>query len=257
VNYFVITHETGIGLVSTQGRGRPSNNQQHQNIFFPQELENEVLSLRRTTMIDDTEKIILLISVSSSEMVQLVAMYPEVWFMDVTSGTNRQKSDMFMLAIRTPHGITYPGNFTFLPSGKRWVFECIYRYAFIALFGSETCSRNRLALFDEDNAEYGPFENCIRTMPEYKNSHVMLCAFHAVWMPFKKNIFPLITKQFSNSKGLTKTGKSLGMYNDQFFCHTLFPCILIVVPFFVTFSSGIFKEYVHVSMQFFHYKRTI
>jgi hypothetical protein len=117
---------------------------------------------------------------------------------------------MFMMAIRTPSGATFPANIAFIPSGKRWVFECMYRYAFIALFGGTTCSRNRLALFDEDNAEFGPFQNCINSLPEYKNSKVMLCVFHAVWMPFKKDLFPEITKTFSNSHGLTKTGKLVG-----------------------------------------------
>ena len=228
VNYFVITHETGKGLVATQGRGRPSHDQQH-NIFFPQEMEDEVLSLRRSKLINDSEKILLLISISSNEMVQVVSMYPEVWFMDVTAGTNRQKTDMFMLAVRSPYGVTYPGNFTFLPSGKRWVFECIYRYAFIALFGSNTCSRNRLALFDEDNAEYGPFQNCIASMPEYKNSQVMLCVFHAVWMPFKKKIFPLISKRFGNTSGLTKTGKSVGTLYFSVCIHHHVTCSLLFV----------------------------
>ena len=78
-------------------------------------------------------------------------------------------------------------------------------------FGKVTISRNRLALFDDDRAEYGPFEHCIQTVPEYSNSRVMLCVFHAVWMPFKKNIYPLITKRFSYWNGcLTKTGKSIG-----------------------------------------------
>lgn len=199
-------------MVATQGRGRPSNEQCRNQLEFPSGMEKEVQELRRTMLISDDTKIILLISLSSNEMVQLVSMHPEVWFMDVTSGTNRQKNDMFLCAIRAPSGVTSPVNISFIPSGKRWVFECIYRFAFVALFGSVTCSRNRLALFDEDNAEFGPVENCIRTMPEYKHSRVMLCVFHAVWMPFKKNVFPEISKRFRNSKGLTKTGKRLGEY---------------------------------------------
>jgi len=53
-------------------------------------------------------------------------------------------------------------------------------------------------------------QNCINSLPEYKNSKVMLCVFHAVWMPFKTDLFPEIMKSFSNSHGFTKTGKLVG-----------------------------------------------
>lgn len=197
-------------MVSIQGRGRPTKEQVKRRIEFPDSMAAEILQHRRQLLVDDGAKVLLLVSLSSNEMVELVSMHPEVWFMDVTAKVNKQNLDMFMLAIRTPAGTTFPGNVTFIPSGKRWVFECIYRYAFVALFGSITCSRNRLALFDEDNAEYGPFDHCIKCLPEYKNSRVMICVFHAVWMPFKKDIFPMLSKKFSNSKGLTKTGKLVG-----------------------------------------------
>ena len=39
--------------------------------------------------------------------------------------------------------------------------NCIYRYAFLHLYGTDTCSRNCLVLCDEDESEYGSFENQI------------------------------------------------------------------------------------------------
>jgi hypothetical protein len=212
VNYFVLTHDTAEGLLAIKGRGRPSNEEIRMRLEFPGYMVQEIEKLRSELSIDDGASVLLVTtSLSSNEMVQLVAMHPEVWFIDVTAGVNRQKQDMLVLAIRTPSGVTFPANVTFIPSGRRWVFECVYRYAFVALFGKVTISRNWLALFDEDNAEYGPFQHCIQTVPEYAKSRVMLCAFHAVWMPFKKNIYPLITKRFSDSNGcLTKIGKSVG-----------------------------------------------
>ena len=144
-------------------------------------------------------------------MIKLVAMHPEVWFMDVTSSVNKQKSDLFMLAIRTPSGKTFPGNFTFIPSGRSWVFQTIYQYAFTSLFGTTVCSYNRLALFDDDFAERGPFESCIATLPHFGKSRVMLCVFHAVWMPFKEGIMKFITARFKDSSGLlTKLGREIG-----------------------------------------------
>ena len=127
-----------------------------------------------------------MVSLATDGTIRLVSMHPEVWFMDVTGGTNRQNRDLFMMAIRWPTGETFPGNLTVIPSGKRWIFHCIYQHAFLALYGRETCSRNRLSLCDEDDSEYGPFENCIETVKEFKDSRLMLCLFHAIWQVFKK-----------------------------------------------------------------------
>ena len=70
----------------------------------------------------------------------------------VTSSVNKQKSDLlFMLAICNTSGRTFPGNFTFIPSGKAWVFQCIYQYALTTLFGRTVCSYNCLALFFDDD----------------------------------------------------------------------------------------------------------
>ena len=138
----MITHNTAEGLIAIQGRGRPSNKETRRRLDFPDYMVQEQDKLRSDLSIDDGAKVLLLTSLSSNEMVQLVAMHPEVWFIDVTAGVNRQKQDMLMLAIRTPTGGTFPANVTFIPSGKRWVFECVYRYAFVALFGKTTISRN-------------------------------------------------------------------------------------------------------------------
>ena len=32
----------------------------------------------------------------------------------------------------------------------------------------------------------------IESMNEFKQSKVMLCTFHAIWMPFKKDLIPLL-----------------------------------------------------------------
>ena len=125
----------------------------------------------------------------------LTAFNSKDWFMDVTHGTNRQQRDLFMLAIRTPTGETFPGNITIIPSQKRWIFHCIYRYAFIHLCGTDTCSHNRLVLCDKDESEYGPFENQILTNKTIKDSRLMLCKLHAQTHPFKKEVYHLLPRK--------------------------------------------------------------
>ena len=95
------------------------------------------------------------------------------------------------MAVRTPSGKTFPGNFSIIPSAKKWVFHAIFRLAFLELYGDEVCSMNRLVLTDEEDAEYRSFESLIATNVKFKKSKVMLCIFHAIWQPFKRDIYPL------------------------------------------------------------------
>ena len=45
---------------------------------------------------------------------------------------------------------------------------------------------------DKDEAEYRSFEALIETTSDFKNSTVMLCTFHGVWMAFKKDLLTLL-----------------------------------------------------------------
>ncbi len=108
------------------------------------------------------------------------------------AGTNRQKHELFIAAVRSASGDTLAVNITIIPSAQKWVFNAIYKLAFPALYTSNVCSMNRLVLTDEDEAEYAPFQSAISTMPEYSKSHVMLCTFHGIWQSFKKDLYPLL-----------------------------------------------------------------
>jgi hypothetical protein len=69
-------------------------------------------------------------------------------------GTNLYKQKLFVIAIRTPTGRTFPGNFTIIPLAKKWVFHAVFRHAFLSLYGECVCSLNRLVLTDEEDAKY-------------------------------------------------------------------------------------------------------
>ena len=205
----VVTHETGKGLLVHNNKGRPSNEEKKKRLECPQMIAKEIQKIRSSLRLREDNKLLLLVSIATDDMICLVAMYPEVWFMDCTGGTNNNKMDLFMMAIRTPTGATFPGNLTVIPSGKRWVFMCIYQLAFVQLYGEITCSRNRLALCDEDDSETGPFENCIQSVPCFAKSTLGLCVFHAVWQPFKAEVFKFLPKQTNGL--LTSIGKTWGM----------------------------------------------
>jgi hypothetical protein len=67
------------------------------------------------------------------------------------------------MAIRTPTGRTFPGNFTIIPLSKKWVFHAIFGHAFLGLYVEFICSLNRLVVTDEEDAEYRSFECLIAT----------------------------------------------------------------------------------------------
>jgi hypothetical protein len=106
--------------------------------------------------------------------------------------TNQQKKQLFVMAVHTLSSTTLPGNLTIVPSEQKWVFHAIYQLVFPHVYSSEVCSRNRLVLTDEDDAEYKSFESVIETVEEFCKSKVMLCTFHGIWMAFKKDLLPLL-----------------------------------------------------------------
>jgi hypothetical protein len=78
---------------------------------------------------------------------------------------------------------------------------------------STYAQRTNYFLTDEEDAEYRAFETMIATHDAFCSSKVMLCTFHAVWQPFKRDIYNLFSSKKS-PKGkiieLTDVGKSWG-----------------------------------------------
>jgi hypothetical protein len=114
-----------------------------------------------------------------------------------TLGTNIHKQELFVMAIRTPTGKPFPGNYTIIPSSKKWVFHSKFYLAFLSLYGEHVCSMNQLVLTDEEDAEYPVFETMIATHDAFCSSKVILCTFHAVWQPFKRDIYNLLLSKKS------------------------------------------------------------
>jgi hypothetical protein len=76
---------------------------------------------------------------------------------------------------------------------------------------------NQLELTNEEDAEYCAFKTMIATHDAFCSSKVMLCTFHAVWQPFKQDIYNLLPLKKS-PKGkvieLTDVGK---LWRDNLF----------------------------------------
>jgi hypothetical protein len=81
-------------------------------------MTSKIQELRRDFSFDSKSKMVLLLSFATDEMIKEVQKNPEVWFMDVTSGANIQKRDLFIMVVRKPDGTCFMGNVTLIPSGK-------------------------------------------------------------------------------------------------------------------------------------------
>ncbi len=83
----------------------------------------------------------------------------------------------------------------------------------MSLYGENICTINQLVLTDEEDAEYCAFETVIATHDAFCSSKVMLWTFHAVWQPFKWDVYYLLPSKKS-PKGkvieLTDVGKLWG-----------------------------------------------
>ena len=64
----------------------------------------------------DNTEILLALSAASDEMMRVVHIFPEVIYMDVSSGTNKQKRVSFLMVVKDGNGKTFVGNITFIPS---------------------------------------------------------------------------------------------------------------------------------------------
>jgi hypothetical protein len=54
----------------------------------------------------------------------------------------------------------------------------------------------------------------IATQDSFKKSKVMLCIFHAIWQPFKHDVYSLLPRKSAQGKPieLTELGNSWGKY---------------------------------------------
>ena len=70
----------------------------------------------------------------------------------------------------------------------------------------------RLVLMDEEDAKYRSFKTLIVSHNAFKSSSVMLCILHAIWQPFKKDIYLELPQKLGPDKPveLSDVGRTWG-----------------------------------------------
>ena len=84
IDYFCVVHETGRGLFA-QSKGRPSGSK-NISLPCPTSTMDKIIELRKDFGLNNETKMLVMLSLSTSDMNRYVAMYPEVWFVDCTAG---------------------------------------------------------------------------------------------------------------------------------------------------------------------------
>jgi hypothetical protein len=67
-------------------RGRPTKELTRLRHECPQQIKDDIQSLRDDFLLNEKSKMLVLVSIATDEMIFLVSMYPDVWFMDTTAG---------------------------------------------------------------------------------------------------------------------------------------------------------------------------
>ena len=86
------------------GKGRPTKEATRIRLECPKQIEDDLKSMREDFLINDKSQMLVMLSMATDEMICLVAMYSDVWFMDTTAGKSVHisfyiKSLMFGIAI--------------------------------------------------------------------------------------------------------------------------------------------------------------
>ena len=188
VSYVMLVDEPGTGLVVMQGRGRPKKVIGKEGVGYV-----DMVQLREDLMLGDDQKVLLALGWGTDEEILSAAKHPEFWCGDVTSGSNREKRELFVFAGKRADGSGFVGCRIFLPSQKRWVFNWIWEHCVPHLLGDETVRGVRLVLTDGDADEYIPLRLLIEDSGSlWQNAHHGLCKWHLLWQSWKKNVMPLL-----------------------------------------------------------------
>ena len=120
-------------LIVYKNKGRPTK-AEAESIEVNGDLRKELAMLKRKMKYKDGTDILLAVSIASDKMIRAFHMFPEVAYLDVTSNTNAEGRDFFLMVGKEADGSTFIANATIIPSQQRWVFKK-YIISFLSFMG--------------------------------------------------------------------------------------------------------------------------
>jgi len=125
------------------------------------------------------QKILLAVAWVREDEKRLFELYPEVFMIDVTFGSNCEGRPLGMTAAIDSNMHTFTPICAFLPSECRWVFWWMWEEAIPKLLGKDVLKRVQLVLSDGDTKIYVPFDDA-KKKGLYPNAVHGLCLYHLV-----------------------------------------------------------------------------
>jgi hypothetical protein len=83
--------------------------------------------------LDDSEAMFLFVAWGSDEDLRYITMFPEVFFIDTTYGTNREKRPLLVFDGTDNNRKNFTALCAFLPSECEWVFQYVFEIAIPSL----------------------------------------------------------------------------------------------------------------------------
>jgi hypothetical protein len=82
-HFYIVYEDTGLFACA---KVQPTKEATRIRLECPKQIEDDLKSMREDFLLNKKSQMLVMISMAADEMIQLVAMYPDVWFMDTTAG---------------------------------------------------------------------------------------------------------------------------------------------------------------------------
>jgi MULE transposase domain len=123
-----------------------------------------------------SQKILVGAAWNSDNESRMSICHPEIFGVDITEKTNKEKRPLIILAGLTGDNKTYTAARALLPSGQRWVHYWFTQTVLPILIPKKARERNRVMFTDGDELEYSAFTSAIPD--HFPNSCHHLCSWH-------------------------------------------------------------------------------
>jgi len=195
VSYLTVTYHPDEGMLASRGRGQPSKRLVPPANASPS--PQEMYEARKLSTAQG-ERLILIFMFAHDEEIRLVKMHPEVFASDTTSGTTKNVLECATFAFLNGNKNAFQGARAFIPSGQKWVWNCLFVECLPMFWSPEVCSRVRLVVMDGDVCEYSGLTEAIIRKIFWLAMHI-LCYYHLFVQAWTKDIRPLIPKDSEES----------------------------------------------------------
>jgi hypothetical protein len=131
--------------------------------------------------LDDSEAMLLFVAWGSDADLRYTTMFPKVFSIDTTYGTNIEKIPLLVFAGIDNNSKNFTALRVFLPSECEWVFRYVFEIAIPSLIGEANVEHINQINTDGDRQIYNPLTNFIldKTSPWFGCIHV-LCNCHMI-----------------------------------------------------------------------------